>query len=245
MRSRRVLKGACYLLCASGMIAALIYSPLFTFQQLIVRGSVNLDEAELCEIARIRYGQRLFELKTDAMTANLLHDLRIESAIVRRQLPNKIEMDIIERIPVATVACDYGYLDFDRQGKVIASYRTLKGADIPIITGIKLRDLYIGDDNTDPQVAQVISFLSKINPADIGQISEVNITVPGAVVAYTKNALPIRLGQLAGIPEKAGLTQDFLQDQKTTRHTVEYVDFSYDAPFIKLADKITEGKQGN
>ena len=242
MSSRRILRGAFYLLGAAAVIAALIYSPLFTFQQLVVHGNVHLDEAELCEIARIRYGARLFELQTDTMTTNLLHDLRIESAVVRRQLPNKIEMEIVERVPVATVACDYGYLDFDRQGKVIASYRSLKGADIPIITGVRLRDLYIGDDNNNAQITYVIAFLAKIDPTDIGQISEVNITVPSAVVAYTKSALPIRLGQLEHIPEKAGLTQDFLQDQKTTRYTVEYVDFSYDAPFIKLADKITEGK---
>ena len=242
MSSRRILRGAFYLLCASGIIAVLVYSPLFTFQQLVVHGNVHLDANELCEIARIHYGQRLFELKTDEMTTNLLRDLRIESAVVRRQLPHKIEMDIVERIPVATVACDYGYLDFDRQGKVIASYRSLKGADIPIITGVKLRDLYIGDDNNDPQVAQAISFLARIDPADIGEISEVSLRNPDAVVAYTKTALPIRLGQLKGIPDKAALTQDFLRDQKTTRHTVEYVDFSYDAPFIKLADKTTEGK---
>lgn len=242
MSSRRILRGAFYLLCASGIIAVLVYSPLFTFQQLVVHGNVHLDENELCEIARIHYGQRLFELKTDEMTTNLLRDLRIESAVVRRQLPHKIEMDIVERIPVATVACDYGYLDFDRQGKVIASYRSLKGADIPIITGVKLRDLYIGDDNNDPQVAQAISFLARIDPADIGEISEVSLRNPDAVVAYTKTALPIRLGQLTGIPDKAALTQDFLRDQKTTRHTVEYVDFSYDAPFIKLADKMAEGK---
>ena len=242
MSSRRILRGTFYLLCASGIIAVLVYSPLFTFQQLVVHGNVHLDEDELCEIARIHYGQRLFELKTDEMTTNLLRDLRIESAVVRRQLPHKIEMDIVERIPVATVACDYGYLDFDRQGKVIASYRSLKGADIPIITGVKLRDLYIGDDNNDPQVAQAISFLARIDPADIGEISEVSLRIPDAVVAYTKTALPIRLGQLTGIPDKAALTQDFLRDQKTTRHTVEYVDFSYDAPFIKLADKTAEGK---
>lgn len=242
MSSRRILRGTFYLLCASGIIAVLVYSPLFTFQQLVVHGNVHLDEDELCEIARIHYGQRLFELKTDEMTTNLLRDLRIESAVVRRQLPHKIEMDIVERIPVATVACDYGYLDFDRQGKVIASYRSLKGADIPIITGVKLRDLYIGDDNNDPQVAQAISFLARIDPADIGEISEVSLRNPDAVVAYTKTALPIRLGQLTGIPDKAALTQDFLRDQKTTRHTVEYVDFSYDAPFIKLADKKAEGK---
>ena len=108
MSSRRILRGTFYLLCASGIIAVLVYSPLFTFQQLVVHGNVHLDENELCEIARIHYGQRLFELKTDEMTTNLLRDLRIESAVVRRQLPHKIEMDIVERIPVATVACDYG-----------------------------------------------------------------------------------------------------------------------------------------
>ena len=67
--------------------------------------------------------------------------------------------------------------------------------------------------------------------------------MPETVVAYTKNALPIRLGDLDGIADKAGLTQDFLQDQRTTRHTVEFVDFSYDAPFIKLADRETTERE--
>lgn len=243
MSSRRVLKGAFYLFCIGGVLAGLIYSPLFTFQQLVVHGSVQLDAEELCEIARIQYGERLFALKTDAMTANLLHDLRIESAVVRRQLPNKIEMEIVKRVPLATVACDYGYLDFDRQGKVIAGYRTLKGADIPIITGVKLHDLYIGDDNTSPQIEKVLAFLRKIDYTEVAQLSEINITMPETVVAYTKNALPIRLGNLDGIADKAGLTQDFLQDQRTTRHTVEFVDFSYDAPFIKLADRETTERE--
>ena len=90
MSSRRILRGAFYLLCASGIIAVLVYSPLFTFQQLVVHGNVHLDENELCEIARIHYGQRLFGLKTDEMTTNLLRDLRIQSAVVRRQMPHKI-----------------------------------------------------------------------------------------------------------------------------------------------------------
>ena len=77
MSSRRILRGAFYLLCASGIIAVLVYSPLFTFQQRVVHGNVHLDENELCEIARIHYGQRLFELKTDEMTTNLLRDLRV------------------------------------------------------------------------------------------------------------------------------------------------------------------------
>ena len=36
--------------------------------------------------------------------------------------------EIKERTPVATVACDYGYLDLDRQGKVIGSYNLAQDA---------------------------------------------------------------------------------------------------------------------
>ena len=102
---------------------------------------------------------------------------------------------------------------------------------------LKSKERRVHEDGDNAARAQEVE-----RPADIGEISEVSLRNPDAVVAYTKTALPIRLGQLTGIPDKAALTQDFLRDQKTTRHTVEYVDFSYDAPFIKLADKTAEGK---
>ena len=44
MKSRRIIRAALYLLAIGGILAALIYSPLFTFQQLVVQGNVNLDE---------------------------------------------------------------------------------------------------------------------------------------------------------------------------------------------------------
>ena len=32
------------------------------------------------------------------------------------------------------------------------------------------------------------------------------------------------------------LTADFVKSLKTSRHAIDYVDFSYEAPFIKLKD---------
>ena len=57
------------------------------------------------------------------------------------------------------------------------------------------------------------------------------------VVAYTNTskAVQIRLGKLERLEEKARLTEDFLQDLELNPHRVEYVDFNYTAPFIKLA----------
>ena len=48
--------------------------------------------------------------------------------------------------------------------------------------------------------------------------------------------MQIRLGKLERLEEKARLTEDFLQDQQTSPYTVEYVDFSYEVPVIRLKD---------
>lgn len=231
---RRILKGMVFLLICGSLIGIVIYSPLFTFQRLILNGNAYLKSEDIMDIGRMQKGRPLFQLKTDEITQNLMHDLRIESAVVRRHLPDTIEIDITERVPVATAACDYGYVDFDRQGKVINCYRSLKKMPIPLITGTTLHDLYIGDDNKDDQIAQILMFLQKLNADALNQISEINITNPEQITAYTTNSVQIRLGNMDRMEEKAQLTQDFLDNLPNSRHPIEYVDFSYTAPFIRL-----------
>ena len=234
---RRLLKGLKFLLVTGGILALLVYSPIFTLQHLDVRGNVYLKPDEVGYIGRVQMGEPIFELETQEVTENLMRDLRIESATVKRSLPSTLIIEMTERMPVATVASEYGYIDFDRQGKVIASYRNLKNVPIPLITGTAVRDLYIGDDNTDENIKLVLDFLQKLDQATLNQISEVNAGNPEAVTAYTAKAVPVRLGSLKErLDEKVELTKDFIKDQETSPYVVEYVDFSYQAPFIRLKE---------
>ena len=237
---RRLVKGILFLVITCGLVSLLVYSPIFTLQKLNVKGAVYLTEDEIAYIARVQKGQPLFNLETAVVTENLLKDLRIESATVKRDLPYSLDITITERVPVATVASEYGYVDLDRQGKVIAAYRTLRHVPIPLITGVSVHDLYSGDDVKDATVKKVLELLQKISPAALNQLSEINAANPGAIVAYTAKAVQIRLGNLERLEDKARLTEDFLQDQQTSPYTVEYVDFSYEVPVIRLKDKPKE-----
>ena len=71
----------------------------------------------------------------------------------------------------------------------------------------------------------------------LNKLSEIAVVGPDYIVAYTNTAkaVQIRLGKLERLEEKARLTEDFLQDLEMNPHPVEYVDFNYTAPFIKLA----------
>ncbi len=231
---RRILKGVLFIVICTAIVGILVYSPIFVLRHVQVDGAVYLKKEELVRISGIYMGEPLFQLETDQVTKRLLQDLRIEEALVRRQLPSTLEITIKERMPVATVACEYGYLDIDRQGKVIDSYRTLKNMPIPMITGVQVRDLYIGDDVEDEMVKKILSFLQQLDDASLNQLSEIAITGPDYLVAYTTNSVQIRLGKLERMEEKARLTQDFLKDLATNPYQVEYVDFNYTTPFIKL-----------
>ena len=231
---RRILKGFLFIVICTAIVGILVYSPIFVLRHVQVDGAVYLKKEELVRISGIYMGEPLFQLETDQVTKRLLQDLRIEEALVRRQLPSTLEITIKERMPVATVACEYGYLDIDRQGKVIDSYRTLKNMPIPMITGVQVRDLYIGDDVEDEMVKKILSCLQQLDDASLNQLSEISITGPDYLVAYTTNSVQIRLGKLERMEEKARLTQDFLKDLATNPYQVEYVDFNYTTPFIKL-----------
>lgn len=231
---RRILKGFLFIVICTAIVGILVYSPIFVLRHVQVDGAVYLKKEELVRISGIYMGEPLFQLETDQVTKRLLQDLRIEEALVRRQLPSTLEITIKERMPVATVACEYGYLDIDRQGKVIDSYRTLKNMPIPMITGVQVRDLYIGDDVKDEMVKKILSFLQQLDDASLNQLSEIAITGPDYLVAYTTNSVQIRLGKLERMEEKARLTQDFLKDLAANPYQVEYVDFNYTTPFIKL-----------
>lgn len=234
---RRLFKGIFFLLITAAIIGVVVYFPILTLNDIKLVGANYLTAADVLKVGNIYIGEPLFQLETDKVAGRLSKDLRVEEVNVRRILPHTLEVTIKERKPVATIACNYGYLDLDKSGKVLDSYKTLKDMKIPMITGITIRDLYIGDEVEEPIVKQILDFLQKLNETSINKLSEIAIISEDYIVAYTntERAVQIRIGKLERLDEKAHLTEDFLRDLDSNPHPVEYIDFNYKAPFIKLA----------
>ena len=214
-----------------------VYVPFFTLSEIKLVGAKYLTQEDIMKIGDIYMGEQLFRLETDVVQSRLSKDLRIEEVSVRRHLPHTLEINIKERRPLATIVCDYGYLDLDRNGVIIDSYKSLKTMKIPMINGAVIRDLYIGDEIEDEHVKKILDFLQRLNEETLNRLSEIAIVEADYIVMYTDTARPvqIRIGKLERLDEKARLTEDFLRDLETNPHPVEYVDFNYTSPFIKLA----------
>ena len=216
-----------------GMIS-LLCSPIFSVNQVQVSGNVYMSQAEVIRIAGLSDKVNIFRLTTSAVQNKLCKDLRIEQATVQRSFPSTIKIQIIERKPIASVACEYGFLEVDKKGMVLAVHKTITDMQVPIMTGIVLKDLYIGDTVVDSACLNVLEYLAQLDETSVNQISEVHIASPDQIVAYTRNSVQIRLGSTDRLSEKAKATQEFIQNMKSMKQTIEYIDFNFTAPFIKF-----------
>ncbi len=235
---RRLFKGIVFLTICGAIIGFFVYVPFFTLKEVKLNGAENLTVEDILKVGDIYIGEPIFELETDKVKSRLENDLRIESVTVRRIVPSRLEVTVKERKAIATIVCDYGYLDLDKNGKIIDSYKNLREMSIPMITGSQVKDKYIGDDVENEIVLQILVFLQKLDAEALEKLSEVAIISADYIVAYTatEKSVQIRIGKLEErMDEKANLVQDFLHDLDNNPHDVEYADFSYTAPFIKLA----------
>lgn len=234
----RIFKGLIFLVVSATVLGVFVYVPFFTLNEIKLEGAKYLTEEDILRIGNIYMGEQMFRLETDVVQSRLSKDLRIEEVSVRRKLPHTLEIKIKERQPLATIICDYGYLDLDRNGMIIDSYKTIKTMQIPMITGATVRDLYIGDTVDDELIKKILDFLQRLNEDTLNLLSEIAIVEQDYIVMYTatERAVQIRIGKLERLDEKAMLTEDFLRDLATNPHSVEYIDFNYTSPFIKIAD---------
>jgi cell division protein FtsQ len=101
-----------------------------------VRGSRFLSEGEVRELLGPAVGENILSLDIDTIKSRLRASPWVADATVRRTLPDTLQVEIHERVPLALAEADGLYL-MDGEGVLIELYgpRTA-GFDLPIVRGL-------------------------------------------------------------------------------------------------------------
>jgi cell division protein FtsQ len=227
------------LLILTILIASYLFvkSNFFTVGTVTVEGNKYLQTEDVYRIAGIPERINIFRLDTSEIRTRLLKDLRVAEVDVSRRFPATIAISVKERHPLAYVASSYGFVQLDKQGIVLAAMKNIKQVNVPIITGIRLGSVYVGDRVETAPVKNVLTYLAALDEETLNQLSEVNIKPTGELVAYTIQFISIRLGNGDKLTEKAELTGNILRDIGPKKAAVEYVDLNYASPYIKFRQK--------
>lgn len=218
------------------LIAGVLFikSSYFTVGSVIVEGNKYISVEDVYRIADIPESINIFSLNTANIKTRLLHDLRVDETDVSRQFPGTIVITIKERKPMAYVASNYGFLEIDKQGVVLAVFKNLKQINVPMITGTRLENEYVGDKIENQAVKKIVNYLSLLDEVTLNQLSEINIKPSDEIIAYTLNSIHIRLGNSERLADKAKLTNEMLRELEGKKIMVEYIDLSYESPVIKF-----------
>lgn len=238
-RKRRASRFALCLATLAVLIAFFLFinSSYFTVGTVVVEGNKYIAVEDVLRVAGVPEQVNIFRLKTPEIKDRLMSDLRVAEVQVERKFPATISIHIQERQPLAFVANQYGFVEIDRQGIVMAAFKNLKQVKIPVITGVRLGNVYVGDQVNNPGLLNVLTYLAALDEEVLNQLSEVNIKSADELVAYTTSSIYIRVGDNQRLMEKAKLTGEILQEISAKKMVVEYIDLNYTSPIIKIRDK--------
>ena len=227
------MDGRKHKIISQSSVAVILTGPIFVLRNINVSGCRYVQPEDVIRIAGVRTGENLFQLQTDEIRRNLEKDLRIDQALVQRSFPSQLNIEINERVPLAFVKCEYGYLEAGKDGIVLDAHRTLRQMPVPMISGASVADLFVGDVIEDENIRKVLSFLSMLEDSSIQSLSEINIANPQDVLLYA-GSVQIRLGSLEQLPDKVDVTISVLKELQQTKHPIEYVDARYDVYSVRL-----------
>lgn len=226
-----------YAMIAGGALAVIVLALLvfpIPFGEVRLSGNESVTLEDVLFDGEIDGPVNVLQISTSEMKTRLEKDLRIESAEVSRSFPAAIDVVLHERKPIAVVQEQFGYAYLDRTGMVIRTTRAIRELNIPIITGVKLDNVLLGETAPKAEILSALTFIGHLSPQGAGIFSEVNIGNAEHIVAYTRDGIPVRLGSGDRMDERAVLAENMVGNVRTRNLFVEYLDASLTSPFIKL-----------
>ncbi|MDR3590090.1 MAG: FtsQ-type POTRA domain-containing protein [Negativicutes bacterium] len=227
------------LLILAALIAGFLFlrSTYFTVGTVIIEGNKYLSAEDVYRAAGIPERINIFRLDTSDIKSRLLRDLRVAEVAVNRRFPDSIVISLKERQPLAYVATAYGFVQVDKQGMILAAMKNIKQISVPIVTGVRLGNVYVGDKAEEPALKNALAYLAALDEESLNQLSEVNVKASGDLTVYTAQFMTIRLGNGERLAEKARMTHDILIELGDKKAMVDYIDLTYTSPYIKFRQR--------
>jgi len=144
----------------------------------------------------VALGTNLFAIDLDEVARDVLAEPWIARARARRELPNAITIDVVERQAACVVALGALYLA-DAEGQLFKRATPDEAAALPVVTGLD-REQYLADPlRAQANVREALSVASAwALKAGRPPLGELHVDLKQGTTAYTQSGVGVRLGRI-------------------------------------------------
>lgn len=126
------------------IICFLLTSPIFAIVSITVSGNVKISTEEIISTSGIMYGQNMIQIDKFSMRDNIFNIPYIEDIIIKRTWPNKVNMIVREKTPVAEVPFYGSKLLLDEEGYILEVITDNLETNFVVLEGISARTITTG-----------------------------------------------------------------------------------------------------
>jgi cell division protein FtsQ len=211
-------------------------------KQINIEGNRIVGANEIIQLAHVQVGTLLYQVNLTTIQQSVLSHHYIKDAIVERNLPNSINIQVFERTPLAIVnRTETTYLDED--GVVLPRSISHRILDLPMISGISINEpLHLGSPVMQSDVREallILSVMKRVYRTMYHNISEVQLRDGGDIVLYsTEGGVPIIFGH-GELASKLVRLETFWSTIVRTRglQHLQYVDLRYEDQIVARWNK--------
>lgn len=162
-----------------------LFTRLFTVRQITVEGLHHVERAEVVALLGLGSDQRLWSVRPSVLGRQVERHPWVKHAEVTRVPPDRVKVEVVERMPAAVVKVQAEHFLTDGEGHVLDKLGEMDQPKLPLLTGFEAARLLNGDDRTQQAVASAVELARLIGRTLEGR-PEISAADPSRLSATVK-----------------------------------------------------------
>lgn len=159
-------------------------SPRFEVKHLIYEPTAHVNDEQLRELLALEPGTNILALDLQELSERVVADAWVKEATVTREMPDTVEIDVVEHTAAAVVLAGKFYLA-NEDGLLFKQAERGERGELPIITGIDRAELVDQRESVESRVASAIGVLDRYQAKHRPRLSEIHIGEGDELTLYT------------------------------------------------------------
>lgn len=170
-----------------------VLRPGLQVQHIEVQGTKRAVPQEVLAYAGVDVGAPILALRLDDIALRLRQHPWVHAAVIRRQLPNQLHIDVQEHQPRLLVSLGDLYLA-NEKGQLFKRFEVHDQLSLPVVTGLDREHAAKHPDATQKRIAEALGLAQALTPYEkrVGRLEELHFD---ADLGWSATIMPVSATQ--------------------------------------------------
>lgn len=215
----KIVKVLTLIIVIIGVSIYVALSPLFNIKEINVTGNSKLSKEEIISLSELKTDENTFKVSKKNIKNKVKANAYIENVKIRRKLPDKVEIIVVERIATYMIPFANSYIYINNQGYMLEI--TSQKAEMPAIVGISTpeEELHEGQRLISEDLVKLGEVLQIMESANANELVDLITKIDISnrqdyILTLEKEKKAIHLGDVSNLSTKMAYVKKILNDEK-------------------------------